>query len=264
MKPEILGTVVETSQGIFCVDPDDQFVTRALVEHGAFGLDEIGRILQFVGPSSKILLVGTHVGSLLIPLSRSVESIVGIEANPETYKRMRLNVLMNRCHNVRTFNIAASDAAGSIEFIMNRTNSGASKRMPIIKNPIYFEKDARVTSVPTVRLDDLLPHEYFDLVFMDIEGSETFAMRGMPRILSRAKAVFAEFYPFMVREVAGVDLDAFLAPLAEFNTLIVPSLSKSVHKEDFRSVLQDMFDKNQCDAGIVFIRDRAQVAFAKK
>lgn len=261
MKQEVLGTVVETKQGIFCVDPEDQFVTKALLEYGAYGLKEIADINFFVGPSSRVLLVGTHIGSLFVPLSKSVESIVGIEANPDTYKRLRLNVLMNRCNNVRIFNLAASDSADSLQFVKNLANSGASKRMPLVKNPIYFQDNPEVVTVPAVRLDDLLPNEKFDLVFMDIEGSELFAMRGMPRILSQAKVVFAEFYPFMVREVAGADVDAFLEPLAEFNTLLVPSLRKCVHKEDIRATLQAMFDKDQCDNGIIFVRDRVHINF---
>jgi len=38
---------------------------------------------------------------------------------------------------------------------------------------------------------------------MDIEGSELFAMRACRRFLGKARVVVAEFYPFMIREVAG-------------------------------------------------------------
>jgi FkbM family methyltransferase len=262
MSSEVLGTVVETRQGVFCVDPDDQFVSKSLLERGEYGQDEITRVANFLRPSSRMLLVGAHIGSLLVPLSKRVESIVGVEANPRTFKRLRLNALMNQCHNARLFNYAASDSSGSIEFVMNTANSGASKRMPLVKNEIYFHDKPEVTSVPSVALDDLLPHELFDLVFMDIEGSEFFAMRGMPRILAHAKVVFSEFYPFMVREVAGADVESFLEPLADFNTLVVPSLRKAVHKEGFRATLQDMFDHNHCDNGIVFLKERATITFA--
>lgn len=261
MTPRMLGTVVETPQGIFCVDPEDQFVSKALIEHGAYGHGEIERISNFLRPSSKMLLVGAHIGSLLVPLSAKADSIVGIEANPNTYKRLQLNILMNQCANVRLFNIAASDSADPIEFVMNRTNSGASKRMPIVKNEIYFSDDPEVAVVPSVRLDDLLPDERFDLVFMDIEGSELFAMRGMPRILGEAKVVVSEFYPFMIREVAGGGVVAFLEPLEAFNTLAIPSLRKVVYREDFHATLQAMFDANKCDNGIIFIRDRVDLRF---
>lgn len=262
MNSEILGTVVETQQGVFCVDPQDQFVSKALIEYGAYGRGEIERISGLLRPGWKMLLVGAHIGSLLIPLSKRVQSIVGVEANPNTYRRLRLNVLMNQCGNVRLFNVAASDSDEPIEFVMNRTNSGASKRMPIVKNEIYFSDDPEVAVVPSVRLDDLLPEETFDLVFMDIEGSELFAMRGMPRILGGAKVVVSEFYPFMIHEVAGGGVADFLKPLEAFNTLAIPSLRKVVYREDFHATLQAMFEANKCDNGIVFIRDRVNLQFA--
>ncbi len=261
MGAEVLGMVVETRQGIFCIDPEDQFVSKFLLERGEYGQDDIRRIGDFLSPSSKVLLLGAHLGSLLVPLSKRVDSIVGVEANPRTFKRLRLNVLMNRCDNVRLFDCAASDSPGSIEFVMNTHNSGGSKRMPLVKNEIYFYDKPEVTRVPSVAIDELLPDELFDLVFMDIEGSELFAMRGMPRILAAAKVVFAEFFPLMVKEVAGATVEQFLQPLQSFNTLVIPSLRKAAHKEDFHAALQDMFDRNHCDDGIIFLKDRLEIRF---
>lgn len=262
MRSETIGTVVETRQGVFCVDPDDRVVTRELIEKGSYGLGEIDRIANFVGPSSRILLVGAHIGTLLVPLSKKVDAIVGIEANPRTFRKLRLNVLMNRCDNARIFNLAAADAAGSIEFVMNAFNTGASKRMPIHRNEIYFQDRTEVVRTPCARLDDLLPHEAFDLVFMDIEGSELLAMRGMPRILAGARVVISEFYPFMVRDIAGAGPAEFLDPLAGFETLAVPSLRRVVYREDIRTTLDEMFENNHCDAGLVFVRDRIEIQFA--
>jgi FkbM family methyltransferase len=209
-----------------------------------------------------MLLVGAHIGALLVPLSKAAASIAGVEANPVTYERLRLNVLMNPCANVRLFNVAASDSAEPIEFVMSRANSGGSKRMPLVRNEIYFADDPEVAVVPAIRLDDLFPEERFDLVFMDIEGSELFALRGMPRILSTAKVVICEFYPIMIREVAGGGAADFLQPLEAFNTLVIPSLRRIVHKEDFRATLEEMFAHDLCDNGIVFIRERRDLRFA--
>jgi FkbM family methyltransferase len=262
MSSEILGTVVETRQGVFCVDPEDRFISKSLIERGEYAPDEIMRVGNFLRPGSKVLLVGAHIGALLVPLSRRVDSLVGIEANPKTFKRLKLNLLLNQCRNVRVFNVAASEAPGSLEFVMNRENSGASKRMPLVKNRIYFYDNPEVGRVPAARLDDLLPEDTFDLVFMDIEGSELFAMRGMPRILASAQVVFCEFYPFMIREVAGADVEAFLAPLAEYRTLAIPSLQKVVHDADIRPALQEMFENNKCDNGIIFTRRKTNLQFA--
>lgn len=261
MSSEVLGAVVRTRQGVFCVDTEDRFVSKALLETGEYGRDEIANLSVMLKPDSKVLLVGAHIGSLLIPLSKIAASIAGVEANPETFERLRLNLLMNQCGNVRAFNLAASDSAGEIEFVMNRANSGASKRMPLVRNQIYFADNPQIVRVPSVRLDDLLPEERFDLVFMDIEGSELFAMRGMPRILAGARFVVCEFYPFMVREVAGAGVDEFLEPLSAFETLVIPSLAKAVHGAEIAPALREMYDANRCDNGLIFIRQRAEIHF---
>ena len=62
--------------------------------------------------------------------------------------------------------------------------------------------------------------------------------------------------------MAGATVEEFLEPLAEFSTLVIPSLRKSVGRADFQAALQDMFDKDQCDNGLVFVRDEIQVRFA--
>lgn len=261
MASEVIGTIVETAQGIFCIDPADQFVSKALLDHGSYGQDEIARVSGFLTPQSRLLVVGAHIGSLLVPLSKRVAATVGIEANPRTYKRLQMNALMNRCDNLRLFNIAASDTDAPIRFVMNTTNGGASKRMPLVRNPVYFSDQPDIITVPGRRLDDLLPEESFDVIFMDIEGSELLAMRGMPRLLSAARVVFAEFYPFMVREVAGGTVDDFLRPLEAFETLAIPSLRKAVYRDEFKPTLQAMFDADQCDNGIIFLRDRVRLEF---
>jgi FkbM family methyltransferase len=261
MGAEVLGWVVKTGQGVFCVDPDDQFVSKSLLERGEYGRGEIENLGQLLTPASKVLLVGAHIGSLLVPISKKVASLVGVEANPKTFERLELNVLINQCRNVRLIHRAASDQEGSLEFVMNRLNSGASKRMPLVRNDIYFYDNPEVTRVPSARLDDLLPDEQFDLVFMDIEGSEVFAMRGMPRILSHAKFVVSEFYPFMVRDVAGAGVEDFLEPLADFQTVVITSLRKVAHGDEILSTLRAMFDANQCDNGLIFIRERTNAGF---
>lgn len=44
--------------------------------------------------------------------------------------------------------------------------------MPAIRDPIYFHDNPDVITIPASPLDDLLPDQRFDVVIMDIEGSE--------------------------------------------------------------------------------------------
>ncbi|OFZ90536.1 MAG: hypothetical protein A2W21_11560 [Betaproteobacteria bacterium RBG_16_66_20] len=252
-RARVKGVVVETEQGWFCLDPDEQFVSKSLLESGAYGLGEIEQARQFCDAGSRVLVVGAHIGTVAIPLARSCEELVAIEANPQTYEFLELNVAINRGFNILTHNVAASEREAPVEFVMNTVNSGGSKRMPLHRDHVYFYDNPRVATVPGVRLDDLLPGERFDLVFMDIEGSEYYAFLGMPRILAGAKTLIVEFLPHHLSRVAGVTVEQFLSPLAaHFSALTVPSTGRQAGRKEFLGVLQRMFDDNQGDAGIIF------------
>ena len=81
-----IKAIITTSQnGIFAVDPEDLEVGQKL-RAGGFGLEEIARLKKYIDHDSNVLIVGTHIGSLAIPLSKHCKEITAIEANPKTYE----------------------------------------------------------------------------------------------------------------------------------------------------------------------------------
>jgi len=259
LRGKVKGLVVSTGQGWFCVDPDDEMVTRSLVETGAYGLDEIEQARRFVRSDSRLLVVGAHFGTIAVPLSKLCRELVAIEANPNTFEFLERNLLMNGCTNVTAHQIAANDRDEMLRFVLNTYNSGMSKRMPAMPDPIYFHDHPKVTTVHGVRLDDHLDRHDFDLVFMDIEGSEYFAFLGMPKILASATTLMVEFIPHHLSRVAGVGLEQFLEPLAAFEFLEIPSKGLRVAGDARYAALKEMFDAGECDNGIIFSkRDDAE------
>jgi len=256
LKPSLRGKVkalvVETGQGWFCVDPDDEMITKSLVETGQYGLDEIEQAKQFIRPDSRILVVGAHIGTIAVPLAKLCRELTAIEANPNTFELLKRNLLLNECTNVTAHNCAANDRDELLSFVLNTFNSGMAKRMPKMPDAIYFHDHPKVTLVHGLRLDDLVVPHNFDLVFMDIEGSESFAFRGMPKILANAETLIVEFIPHHLSRVAGVTLETFLEPLTEFTHLTVPSRGLSVTGAERYSVLSEMFEAGECDNGLVF------------
>jgi FkbM family methyltransferase len=246
--------LVVTDQGRFCVDAADRFVSSAMIHGIAYGAQELALAARHVDADSRVLVVGAHIGAIAIPLSRLCRDLTAVEANPATCELLRRNVQLNERHNIRVVQAAANDRNGTIEFVMNTRNSGGSKRMPKYRDWIYFEDDPEVAQVPAIRLDDLLD-DAFDLVFMDVEGSEYFAFLGMQRILAHARTLVVEFLPHHLSRVAGITVDDFLAPLApHFDRLTIPTTGRAVGRDGFRGPLQDMFDRGQGDPAIVFCK----------
>lgn len=218
-----------------------------------YGQAELDRLAPYVGPASRILVVGAHVGTLAIPLSRLCREVVAIEANPHTYELLVINKKLNGVDNCVALHIAASDKEEEIEFLLSRANSGGSKRVPRIRQFLYYSDNPQKITVKAVRLDDYLEQLNFDVVVMDIEGSEYFALGGMQKILSHCKLLVVEYLPHHLKNVSSVTVEQFLSVIRpHFSHLLVPSTGEESTAANFATVLQRMYELNQGDEGILF------------
>lgn len=248
--------IAHSENGIMATDPEDLEVGHQLRANGSFGMNEVERINQFVDENSSVLIVGGHIGSLAIPISKSVKNCTVIEASPKNYELLKMNILLNNCENISAYNLAASESKGKIQFQMNSVNSGGSKRLPINNKFMYRYDDPKVIEVESETLDTLLEGKNFDLILLDIEGSEYFAMKGMPTLLANCSTLIVEFLPHHLTNVAGITVEQFLENIPkQMKRLTIPSRNQTVPVEQAGPTLQDMFDKNQGDDGLIFLAE---------
>ena len=244
---------INTKNGTFIVDATDLEVSAKLRNKGEYGTDEINRISKFIDNQSSILIVGAHIGSLAIPIAKMCSEVVAIEANPNNFKLLQTNIEMNNTSNITAHNIAASEREETIQFQLNTVNSGGSKRVPINNHYMYTYDNPEIIDVSAYSLDTYLTNNYIDLVLIDIEGSEYFAMQGMTNILSKTKTLIVEFLPHHIINVAGVRLTDFLENVPKHLTkLTIPSKNCTYSIAEGFVVLQQMFDSGQGDDGIIF------------
>jgi FkbM family methyltransferase len=262
LPPHVKAVVTESEQGCFVAPTTDQFIGRSLRMTGTYGLEEVALAKRLIDSSDEVLVVGAHVGTIAVSLARYCQKLVAIEANPETYRYLQCNLILNQTKNVEALNFAASDKQQNLRFVMNTHNSGGSKRVPVIAHPMYFHDNPQIVDVDAFSLDERFPQRYFSLVFMDIEGSEYFALIGMPSILRNARALFIEFLPHHLQNVAAVSPEDFAAQIApHFDLLYVPGMNVWVEKENFSAMLRRMFDINYAQEQIVFLKQKAQARF---
>jgi len=218
-------------------------------------LDEVERAARHFGPDDEVLVVGAHVGTIAIALAARCRHVTMIEANPWTFKLLQCNLVLNDVRNATALPLAASDKEETLKFVMSRHNSGGSKRLPLVQHPAYFYDKPAVVDVPAHSLDQRLGDRDFALIFMDIEGSEFFALKGMQKILARARALIVEFIPHHLANVAGVTPEQFAATVTpHFGRLFIPSLQESVSRPDIAAALRRLYDADRGDAGIVFTK----------
>jgi FkbM family methyltransferase len=255
--PHVESLIVQTENGLFSVAQDDLTVGWKLRRNGQYGSEELQWLKPYLTPESRVLVVGAHIGSLAIPISKICKEVVAIEANPDTFKLLSQNILLNQATNCTAINIAASDKTETISFLLNKVNSGGSKRTPIHKKDIYYYDQPAEIEIQAYSLDEYFPNRDFDVIIMDIEGSEYFALKGMQRILSNSQVLAVEFLPHHLKNVSGVTAEEFAKVVqAHFPTLSIPSEKRLVISSDVLSTLSDMYKRNHEEDLILFLKNR--------
>ncbi len=185
--------------------PNDA-IGRSLSEHGEFArqsVRDLHAILEERGAyktGMTILEVGANIGTHTIYLFQDVRcsTVIAIEPDPDNLSLLHQNIILNGlAENVTTLAVAASDHTGTAEFTRDLFNRGGSR----LGAKRTVGKSRESFSVDVVRIDDLLKRETVSeeeigLVWMDVEGHELAALKGMTRLISKYKPpIFFEYTP---------------------------------------------------------------------
>jgi hypothetical protein len=66
LGPRLFAVIAETEQGMFAVDAEDGVVGRLLISDGRYGERELERLMSHVSSESSVLVVGAHIGDVLL------------------------------------------------------------------------------------------------------------------------------------------------------------------------------------------------------
>ena len=140
--------------------------------------------------------IGSHIGTVVLPISRYIKKVTAIEPFPPTYEHFLEHIKLNDIKNIDSFNIAVGDRESEVYFLdsnheRTKNNSGrihAVTEEDIKKNclsSILHNKKYRNTMK---RLDDL-PIEKFDIILIDVEGREYETIKGAIKKISKNKPI---------------------------------------------------------------------------
>jgi|SRR3989338_513684 len=191
-----------------------------------------------VKPGMTVIDIGAHIGYYTRTFSELVGprgKVVAFEADPENFALLQKNTRGRA--NVRLYNLAVTERAGTVDFYHYDDKSGAHSTLDNV--PLHFAK--RKMTVPSVALDAWLQErdiERIDLIKMDIEGGESAALRGMRETLKKTRALVTEFAPAWV-EAAGNTPQDFLETIerACFDLFAITAQGLApVHSSDDESI----------------------------
>ena len=167
-----------SDQMSFCPQWEDIFVRRTLAFTSA-------------SPAPRILDCGANVGlaSLFFRRLYPEARITAFEADPALFAILSANLATNGAGTVETRHAALWTSTGTLTFQCEGSDSGMISSLP-------GAVDGRATTVPSLRLRDVLDEGPVDLLKLDIEGAEDIVLADCEPALHRVKALVMDLHEF--------------------------------------------------------------------
>jgi FkbM family methyltransferase len=172
----------------------------------------IGETLRrLLKPGMTLLDVGANIGYFTLlgaRLTGDEGRVISIEANVENYKLLMLSRMVNNFNNIEAYPLAVMDHAGAIHYYHSTGSDGVAFRLDTSKDD-FFEN---AVVVPAVTIDSLIPENVkIDVIKIDIEGGEIFALKGAERLIKRDRPrIISEFSIGMPKRHYGIEARQFL------------------------------------------------------
>jgi FkbM family methyltransferase len=150
--------------------------------------------LDIVREGGIVVDVGAWIGYYTILAARNAQKVVAVEADETNCQRIKRNVDLNSFSNVTILNVAVGDKSSQGVLIEGESSSTHKVTCQGIGKAIKIES-----------LDNIINKLQIDavnLLILDIEGYEFFALKGLQRSLSARtiKNVICEIHPMMLEE----------------------------------------------------------------
>ena len=226
--PNAKGVIYDSKNGYMALPISDITIGKNLGFKGHWNFSEIQKLLQQTTQDDVIYFIGTHVGTLLVPIAKKVKTVVGFEANEDTFWFIKANLCLNKISNATIFNKAVGDGAKKVTFYKNTVNTGGSKIKPIKDSILYNYDNPKQVEVDMVALDPFIAEQSLTPpsgIIMDIEGAEYFALKGMQATLAKVRFLYVEFVPHHLQNVSNTSVEKFIKT-------ITPHFSKAIFLKD--------------------------------
>ena len=207
--------VAKTSEGInYVVNTSDRVIGRSVyVNKQSHDAHHLTKALSLI-PGRKTLLldVGANIGTIgILGIFKGYfEKCIAFEPEPNNFKLLRLNVLLNGLdEKFELRNEALSnEKTSSLDFELSETNYG-DHRVRLQKAPgLHKEDNRKVISVNVNTLDLALDGYENDecVLFMDTQGFEGHVLNGAKNLIKKSIPIVSEFWPYGLNRSNGIEL----------------------------------------------------------
>jgi FkbM family methyltransferase len=175
-----------------CVDPKETDIGRWIVYHEDYEPHVRRAISERLGPAQTFVDLGANVGCLSFHAATIVGPsgrVVSVEPNPTNLQRLYAGIVSNGFTNVRVMPYAVSDRRTTFSLAGGTSNTYVTYALDVDKKGTYVQ-----SMIPD---EDLAYLPSIDLIKMDVEGHESFALRGFDALIRKHDpTLLVEFCPF--------------------------------------------------------------------
>jgi FkbM family methyltransferase len=177
------------------VMPND-YIGYSIIKSRTYESHVTRLIRNTLGRNDVFLDIGANVGyftMLAWSMVKGGGKVLAFEPNPQNLQLMYSSVQRNCAEKIEIYPYAVSNAAGILRFTTVGSNGGV-----VTKESKY---QRHFLLVQAVVLDEILKHEpRLDLVKIDIEAHEPFALQGMVELIKKYRPkIITEYHPWAMR-----------------------------------------------------------------
>ncbi|MEG5136508.1 MULTISPECIES: FkbM family methyltransferase [unclassified Microcoleus] len=149
-------------------------------------------VINLLKPESVFVDIGANIGYYTLLASSLLQNsgkVIAFEPNPLNLQLMYASIVENRFSNITVYPLAVSDSQQILGFSTESSNGNVSN----INNEMF---------VPAIKGDDLLVQEkQINLIKLDIEKHEPWAIRGMDKTIKKHRPIIiTEFHEAVGQE----------------------------------------------------------------
>jgi FkbM family methyltransferase len=133
--------------------------------------------------------VGANIGNHTLYFSDVFKEVVSVEADPEIYAILKLNVELNNVKNCRVVNFALSETDGLVLFqSATKSNLGTGR---IVENNCDTIGSKVVVAANGDKLLSELKIDNIKFIKLDVEGHEKLVLKGLKTSIQESKPIIA-------------------------------------------------------------------------
>jgi FkbM family methyltransferase len=180
---------------------------RAII-YNAYEPEVVALFASLLDKDSVVFDIGAWIGNYTLLAATRAKQVIALETNPENISRINDNLSLNEGFDkiITVLNIGASN---------KKTVAALDKRESRIMDRVLDMPEGKTDAEDVIRVDTLdniaanLDIKHIDLVMMDIEAHEIYALEGMKELLSKkaVKHLIIEVHPKFLQEIGRTDAE---------------------------------------------------------